>query len=97
MEKTKVHLDTSTKNGNGQSNGKFPNDGTSINVTGKSRILIYSVSTNGLLEVIFNNSIETSIIQGENNAIDLPLNCNSISFQLTDQEYRTARFVFEVI
>jgi len=97
MEKTKVHLDNSSKTADGYSNSRFPNDGSTISVTGKSRILIYSASTNGLLEVVFNDSIQTAVIDGENNSIDIPENCHGISFQLSDQEYKSARFVFELI
>ena len=97
MEKTKVYLNNMTKAVDGVSNSNFPNDGTSISVTGKKRILIYSVSSSGLLEVVFNNSVETSVIQGENNSIDIPENCQGISFRLSDEEYANAKFVFEII
>ena len=97
MEKTRVSLNNTNRPEGGIYNNKFPNDGSHIDVSGKKRILIYSVSANGLLEVVFNGLAETAIIQGENNSIDIPEDCQGISFQLADHDYCIAKFVFEVI
>ena len=97
MEKTRVYLNNTNRPEGGIQNNKFPNDGSQINVTGKKRVLIYSVAANGLLEILFKGNPESAIISGENNAIDIPDNCEGISFRLSNQDYSVAKFVFEVI
>ena len=97
MEKTRVSLNNTNKPEDGMCSNKYPNDGSHINVVGKRRILIYSASANGLLEVVFKGKKQNEIIQGENNAIDIPEDCEGISFQLSNQDYSVAKFIFEVI
>jgi len=81
----------------GNSSNRFPTDGSDVYVGGMKRILIYSISATGVLRLTFNNQDEKVILYGDNDTVDIPEDCEGVSFQLNDHTYSTARFVFEVI
>ena len=97
MNKVRVSLNNSEKMIAGSNSNRFPSDGSDINVGGMKRILIYNIASNGILRLTFNNRDEKISLYGDNDAVDIPENCEGISFQLNAGTYTTARFVFELI
>ena len=92
-----VSLDNTKKVEPGSFSNKFPNDGSLIEVSGMKRVLVYGITANGKLELVFKDVSETVVLYGDNDSVDIPVDCMGISFQLSDRDYSTAKFIFEII
>ena len=97
MGKIRVSLDNTKKVELGSFSNKFPNDGSLIEVDGMKRVLVYGITANGKLELVFNDVSETVVLYGDNDTVDIPEDCAGMSFRLSDQNYSSAKFIFEVI
>ena len=92
-----MSLDNTKKVELGSFSNKFPNDGSLIEVDGMKRVLVYGITANGKLEVVFNDVNETVVLYGDNDSVDISEDCAGMSFRLSDQNYSSAKFIFEVI